>query len=86
MPSTTGNARTFAKVLQNGEGNIPDATEVMANFDRVNDMFFICTEAELGALTPDTKTLYLITDCDDSIMLRVYRSGVWKAIPLMDIE
>jgi len=86
MPSTTGNGRTFAKVLQNGEGNVPDADEVMANFDKVNDMLFVCTEAALAALTADEKTIYLVTDSDISIAMRLYRGGVWYAIPLSIIS
>lgn len=88
MASTTGNGRAFAKVIQNGEDNALDADEVMANLDKVNDMFFVCTEAELAALTPDTKTIYMVSDCPyPNIKLRTYITGDgWCAIPLAKIE
>ena len=82
MASTTGNNREFPKVLQNGVGNIPDADEVMTNFDLVNDILFVCTEDELSLLTPNAQRIYYITDCDASICLRIYRDSNWYALPV----
>jgi hypothetical protein len=85
MASTTGNDIEFAKVLANGEGNLPDADEVMANFDKVNDKIWISITAPSS---PYNGQIWYKYNEDSSIALRIYNSVnvCWYAIPLMIIE
>jgi hypothetical protein len=84
MSSTTGNLKAFPKVLQNGVGFVPDADEVMANFDAVNDKNYICTEATVPA-SPYIGQEIFVTDADLSIAKRVFTSDGWYAIPIAKI-
>jgi hypothetical protein len=77
MASTTGNQKEFPKVLQNGVNNPPDATELMANYDMVNDKIYICTEAEIAVYVPYVGQHFFVTDCDVNICKRVYTSDGW---------
>lgn len=78
MASTTGNDVVFVKVLANGEGNIPDADEVMANFDKCNDKIFASATAPTS---PYVSQMWFKTGVSIQIALRIYGSdSQWHAV------
>ena len=77
------NARAIPYTFANGPGNWPDANKWNANQVAVNDMFYVCTEAQLALLTPNTTTIYRVTDAaDPATTMRIYTADGWYILPI----
>lgn len=84
MASTTGNMKELPNVIVNSPESMPDADQVMADMDALNDKNYICTEATVPP-TPYAGQEIFVTDCDYHTAKRVYTSSGWKIISLMDL-
>ena len=84
MASTTGNEVELPVVIQNGVDNIPDADQVMSDFDKCNDKIFRSVTAPS---IPYLGQFWVKSDEpeDSPLQLQMWTGTKWKAVQLNDI-